>query len=140
MSKQQQLSRRDWFRLRVPKPNHDQLGSHQHVGMQPVTEPPNHDGLDLSQLPPVHEAILTADQVRSLFCDLEHQAQHVQLLVRGASTSDTELAEYLRHTCDQLLAGSIAKIQVRYEWQDARWIDTLELKPDGIRIVRIKHG
>ena len=140
MSSKDQLTRRDWFRLRLSKPNHDRLGADQQSGMKPVAELPNHDGLDLSELPPVHEALLAADQVRGLFSDLEHCATNVQLLVRGASADSADLGTYLRLTCDQLLSGKITKLQVRYEWQDARWIDTLEHKAQGTRIVRIRHG
>jgi hypothetical protein len=138
-SDQQQLSRRDWFRLRVPKQNHDSLGSDQHGGLQPLAEPPNHDGLNLAELPPVHETILAPEQVRALFSDLRHHAHDVQLMVRGNAATDSELSERLRLTCDRLLNGDISKMQVRYHWQDARWIDTLERKPDGIRIVRIRR-
>jgi hypothetical protein len=138
-NRQQQLSRRDWFRLRLPKPEPDLLGADESGEMQPVADPPNHDGLDLSELPPVHEAILQPEQIRALFQDLERHATNVQLLARGASATDEELAEYLHRTCEGLIEGRIKKLQVRYVWQEARWIDTLELKPNGIRIVRIKH-
>ncbi len=135
----EQLSRRDWFRLRIPKPNHERLGSEQNAGMQSVPEPPNHDGLDLSELPPVHEAILSLDQVHDLFSDLQQHASNVQLLARGSSTSDMQIGEYLKLACERLVAGSITKLQIRYEWQASQWIDTLEQNPSGFRIVRIKR-
>ncbi len=136
----QQLSRRDWFRLRVPKPSNDLLGDDEQREMQPVGDPENHAGLDLADLPPVHEAVLTSEQISALFSDLNNLASNVQLLVRGASKGDTYSAQHLQITRDRLLAGDINKIQVRYEWEGARWIDTLEVVPTGFRIVRIKHA
>ena len=79
------ISRRDWFRLRSLTRSQEALGEGN--SLQPISEPPNHDGLDLAELPPMHEAVLSADQVRDLFADLRDCARDVQLIARRSGNA-----------------------------------------------------
>lgn len=159
------ISRRDWFRLRlsgsVPK---DEDCDRQHAAEQlaaaqttlntesqrtllsPVPAPPNHDGLDLSQLPPMREAVLDAQQLDALLADIHQFTSKITLMQRGknprafASGPSTDTASIgLRLAGDSLKSGCVQRIQIRYVWNDASWIDTLERKTDGFRLVRIRH-
>ena len=134
---QETMSRRDWFRLRRPKV--ELMGAEQRSPLRPTEQPPNHDGMDLSELPPMHEAILDDAQVRSLFTDIEECASEIRLIARrGPETSKQQTAS-LRLAADHFLSGRLSKLQIRYHWQSANWIDTLEQQPQGFRLVRIQH-
>lgn len=139
-----ELSRRDWFRLRTPAArsaaDEARLGSDETAGLESIEEPVNHGGIDLSELPPMHEALLDAKDVSALFADLEQHASAVQLIARSAAGGAPDHSSQLRPAREQLLSGGVRKLQIRYEWQNARWIDTLEVRPGGFRLVRIRHA
>ncbi|NOZ41428.1 MAG: hypothetical protein GXP24_14565 [Planctomycetes bacterium] len=139
------MSRRDWFRLRLPvTPSEKQqrLGAEPPTGLQSIDDPINHGGFDLSSLPPMHEATLDAQEVAALFADLEQHATAVQFVARSntGNASDRFSHVDIKGARDQLLGGNVRKLQIRYQWQNAHWIDTLERRPDGFRLVRIQHA
>lgn len=143
------LTRRDWFRLKGPQRSSQVLGNNTSAtdesNLQPIAHPPNHDGLDLSELPPMVEAILVDDQIRSLFADISKLADEVLLMqrTRGSSRATSRKAdarEKLATAEVALLSGAIERLQIRYKWQGVQWIDTLESKDSGYRLVRIAHG
>lgn len=147
----QQVSRRDWFRLGRRRPEADARSTNATplVGdaassLQAVPQPVNHDGMDLSQLPPLREAILTEDQVRQLFGDIEAYGTDVLLMQRSprapwAAASRATTAQQLRTACESLRTGTAPRVQIRYRWQDSDWIDTVESRAEGFRLVRIAH-
>lgn len=157
------MSRRAWFRLRPPtpaappaaeppvapvaKPIRDPTVGQQTIGLAPIEQPPNHDGMDLSKLPPMREAVLSPEQVSELFSDIEELGTDVLLMQRRSSAARDRATASLTNTANQLeiartslLSGKIPRVQIRYRWQDSLWIDTLEAKPDGFRIIRIAHA
>lgn len=161
MSDNNKMSRRDWFRLR---PRHDKPESPPSEaladastdgdcsmgeapnGLQPIAQPENHDGMDLSELPPMREALLSEEQVRQLFNDIAAHASNVLLMQRSArsrrataSAASTATTEQLTTACESVVSGNVPRIQIRYDWQAANWIDTLERREDGFRLVRITH-
>jgi len=144
MSNQQpQMSRRDWFRLRksvAPPEPQTKLGDQPQIPLAATEEPVNHGGVDLSALPPMHEALLNASDVASLFADLGQHATAVQLIARRSVGVAPDQSEKLSAARDQLLDGTVRKLQIRYQWDSSRWIDTLERQPDGFRLVRIQHA
>ncbi len=165
-----QITRRDWFRLRVPHSNQvldepnleaqvekgvssavplddspvSTLSSKNDNGLKPIPHPENHVGLDLSQLPPMREAELSPEQVGVLFDDIEKLATDIHLMQRpGGSmkaSSQSLVATQMGAARGWLLQGEIKRIQIRYRWQDAFWIDTLESRESGFRLVRIQHS
>lgn len=153
MSDDPQMSRRDWFRLRSARAKRqpDSTGKASDVsigrearGLQPIAHPENHDGLDLSQLPPMREAVLTADDVRQLFADVETLATDVLLMQRASRTANAtasrvHASENLNAAMKALLTGDVRRIQLRYRWENTAWIDTLEMRTAGFRLVRIAH-
>ena len=112
--------------------------------LTPIEQPPNHDGLDLSQLPPMREATLSVEQVNSLFDDIEKLTTDVLLMQRAngaqrASTVKLDTASQLALAKAALLSGKMQNVQVRYRWQNSLWIDTLTAQTTGYRLVRIAH-
>lgn len=62
MSESPKLSRREWFRLGQPHQNvllEDGAQTTQQEVLKPVEHPPNHDGMNLAELPPMREALLS---------------------------------------------------------------------------------
>jgi hypothetical protein len=57
-----------------------------------------------------------------------------------ATASSTSSTEQLRMAQQSLLTGAIARIQIRYRWEDCHWIDTLERHDSDVRLVRIAHN
>jgi hypothetical protein len=112
--------------------------------LKPIEHPPNHDGLDLSELPPMREAILSVDQIQSLFTDIEQLATDVLLMQHSSNSQRANVAKAdtgnkLALAKHALLNGQLQKLQIRYRWQDSLWIDTLATQADGYRLVRIAH-
>jgi hypothetical protein len=153
------MSRRDWFRLlprgaepetanntAASEPIHaaaHSMGPAPH-GLQAIPHPQNHDGMNLADLPPMREAFLSEEQVRQLFADIEAFASEVLLMQRlagsaHATASATSATEQLRTAQQSLLTGEIARVQIRYRWEDSHWIDTLARRDSDVRLVRIAH-
>jgi hypothetical protein len=150
------MSRRDWFRLRPHRPdaetplNSSPVVDRNHVmgqsqeTLRPVALPENHGGIDLTELPTMRESLLSEEQVRQLFSDIELLASDVLLMQRlpnaqRASAPTLNTSEQLHAAQCNLLSGSIPRVQIRYHWEAVNWIDTLERRDNGIRLVRIKH-
>lgn len=151
------MSRRDWFRLVHDRAHSDTqstgatvedhkhgMGHAQHT-LRPVAHPQNHGGINLTELPPLREGLLSEDQVQQLFADIESLASDIQLMQRWpdaqrASALAFTTMELLRTAQRHLLSGAIPRIQIRYHWQAVNWIDTLERRDAGIRLVRIRHS
>ncbi|MFT5525047.1 MAG: hypothetical protein ACI9HK_003013 [Pirellulaceae bacterium] len=133
-----EMSRRDWFRLRIPDEANRALGNDS-PKTQAVEQPVNHGGMDLSELPPVHEAYLSPDEIEVLFSDIEYFGEQV-LVMTSARAAPTQVAgPALKLAKQSLLAGSLPKVQIRYQWRGAKWIDTIQRTSDGYRIIRIAH-
>ena len=147
MSRSPKMSRRDWFRLSRPS-KEKWLGEQEEVGgdangLQPMDHPPNHDGMDLAELPPLREASLSLQEVAVLLSDIAKYGTNIQLIQRRDgpnSRAVCQSASELGHAKELYLAGSVNRLQIRYEWQDARWIDTLSKQERGdTRLVRVTH-
>lgn len=146
------VSRRDWFRLRTTQSDKqpNSMDGGQAIGkgssgLKPIADPVNHDGMDLSELPPVREAELSLEQVEQLFADIDAMASNILLMQRSSRSQRADASRATSRAqlvCakDSLISGTIARIQLRYEWQDISWIDTLENRGDAVRLVRIAHS
>lgn len=150
MNESAKMSRRDWFRLRRPDKDHgenlatEKSSALSSSGLKPIAHPPNHDGLDLTELPPMREAILSREQVADLFSDVGKLATDVLLMRRGsdsmrATVTKANTEEQLELAKAALLSGAVSRVQVRYSWQASQWIDTLQVQDGGYRLVRIMH-
>ena len=137
-------SRRNWFRLQSRQQDTGHSIGQQSPGLQDIPQPVNHNGSDLSELPPMREALLSAEQVHELFMDIDRFAADVLLMQRSPRTQRAAAArattsQQLTAARDALLTHRIPRIQLRYHWDNSDWIDTLECRDDGVRLVRIAH-
>ncbi len=155
MTDNNKMSRRDWFRLRPLRAEANELpidrpqSTGQSMGevptsLQPIIHPENHGGIDLTELPPLREALLSEDDVRQLFSDIAGLATDIMLMQRSsrsprATASITTSTEQLSTAQESLLSGVVPRVQIRYHWEAVNWIDTLERRDDGIRLIRITH-
>ena len=92
----------------------------------------------------MREAILSEEQVRQLFTDIETLASDILLMQRvvgsaRATASSASTTDQLFTAQQSLFSGAIPRVQIRYHWQASHWIDTMERRDAGIRLVRIAH-
>ena len=159
MSDSNKMSRRDWFRLlpcrseaetpsdieacETVNPAARSMGASPH-SLQTIPHPENHHGMNMAELPPMREAILSEEQVRQLFTDIETLASDILLMQRvvgsaRATASSASTTDQLFTAQQSLFSGAIPRVQIRYHWQASHWIDTMERRDAGIRLVRIAH-
>lgn len=151
MSPKEPMSRRAWLRgefLRDEKEPVRAEGKRtaKHLGNRPAaTEsrsldaPPRLNPVEID-LPPVIEAMLSVEETESLFEDIKCCATNVEIVQWGGDRSRSErTAEILDHARSELRAGRVKTLQLRYEWEGKKWIDTLTGTPEGTRLVRIAH-
>lgn len=85
----------------------------------------------------LREAVLDRATLERLFADLAGCAQVVAVLARG---DDGTRVVDLDEARGRLLAGTAARVQIRYRFAGEEWWDTLLAARDGVRLVRICHG
>ncbi len=145
------LTRRDWFRLRrqsAEQPRENAVDPRPlAMGeslLAPIELPTNHDGMELSKLPPMREAVLGLSQIEALFSDIANLATDILLMqrtdgVQRATAASVSTNDQLVAARNALVAGQIHRLQIRYSWEETAWIDTLERKATEFRLVRIAH-
>ena len=143
------ISRRDWFRLRLASDSADSRPARDGVSaettpLQPVPAPPEHDGMGLSQLPPMREALLDELQLDQLLGDIHALGENVLLMHRDSGQTrrwdgSLPLSEQLAAAGSGLRTGQLQRLQIRYQWEGADWIDTLERRDQSFRLARIRH-
>ena len=97
------------------------------------------DSPDMTRQPDVLEAQWDLEQVDNLFEDLQQGAdvQHVQ--VRTAPDGGPQDRVVTLHEAHELLRnGQLKAIQVRYEFDEKSWCDTLMFDPAAVRIIRTR--
>lgn len=145
MSDIPELSRRDWFRLRLPHQDEwlgDGTSEKQVRGLRSIDHPPNHDGMNLDELPPLREAMLTDAEVACLLEDIQKYGSDVQLMQkRSAVNARANVATTPNVTAakELFLNRVVDRLQIRYRWQDSLWIDTLGRQGPNSRLVRVAH-
>ena len=71
---------------------------------------------------------------------LAEHAQAIEIRIKGAATSYSDATtDELRDMGRQLVAGTVAAVQVRFYYDDAWWCDTLLRARDSYRMVRMKQ-
>ena len=97
------------------------------------------DSPETTELPEILEAHWDLEQVTNLFEDLQQGAdvQHVQ--VRTASDECTEDRVVTLGRARELMRNGEAKaIQIRYEFDEKVWCDTMMIGADDVRIIRTR--
>lgn len=122
-------------------------GSAQAAGHQPTSlgesgitraeslrRPDDSFGPKPDELPPLTQALLTAGEVDRLFDDIAQHATDVALVTQTSRGSHDLLQVAKR----QLMDGTIQRVQLRYVWDGASWIDTLDHRSNRIKLVRMR--
>lgn len=90
-------------------------------------------------LPDLQEALLRSEQLEAYLDELRCLGTTVVVTVKGDAQGRPRGAMSLVNLCSELLARSIHSAQLRYAFSGARWVDTLIVTPDGVRLVRMSY-
>ncbi|MCO4746967.1 MAG: hypothetical protein KC912_19370 [Proteobacteria bacterium] len=91
------------------------------------------------QLPELQDTMLDAGTLQQLVHDLTTCTTVLDVLLKGGPMARTDAKRVsLADAVDQLQAGAVFGVQVRYRWEEAEWRDTLMRTPGGIRLVRMR--
>jgi hypothetical protein len=95
-------------------------------------------------LPPIHQAVLDATMLDQLFFDIEHGAEFLGAVTKGARNAFAAAGPGVALTSvadarAALLSGANVGVQLRYRFAEEEWWDTLLCTPAGVRLVRISH-
>ena len=89
-------------------------------------------------LPDLHTGDLDAAGLSALFSDLERHAAVSSVTVKSSAQEYTRRqSPTLAEALEALRQRSVHGIQVRYHWDGAEWIDTILVRPNGWRVVRM---
>ena len=106
--------------------------------MPPATELPRPHG-EGPPVPPMWQADLDADALGRLFADLAAAAEVLSVRGKGGQrgyASDDQITPSTAH--EQLAAGVLAGVQVRYRYDGHEWTDTVLRTAGGFRLVRCR--
>ncbi len=89
-------------------------------------------------VPDVHEARLDGATLRALLTDIETLAVVTGVSIKGAPADyASDAGQGLGLVADQLLAGRVRGVQIRYRHGETEWTDTLMNTGGMVRLVRI---
>jgi hypothetical protein len=92
------------------------------------------------ELAPIHEALLDAAWLTRLEEDLATVASIEQVLPRPRDRSLVPPASIgIREAFAALRAGAYVGLQVRYSHAGEAWCDTLLVRPEGVKLVRMRQ-
>jgi hypothetical protein len=93
------------------------------------------------ELPYVHDAALTKSELLTVVADIEAATEVLAVNVKQLRHAHSDQRPVtLRAALDQLLAGSITGVQIRYRYAGREFWDTLLCTQNAFRIVRIDHS
>ena len=91
-------------------------------------------------LPEIGEGLLIPSELAQLFRDYDRCTGSVEIVVKGGRGYVTNQSQPKLQEAEQLLLQrGVRGIQVRYEYEGARWCDTLMPTDGGVRLVRIRQ-
>lgn len=93
-------------------------------------------------LPPLSVATLDDEAFDALLRDLRALTQVDEVIVkRGPGRIGDDAGAYTLDDAERLLRErAVRAVQIRYRHDGARWWDTLTIVPEGVRLVRVRHG
>jgi hypothetical protein len=98
----------------------------------------------LSSKPPslieMDEVILDGNELQNMLGMLSRRAEHIVVRVKKTADSGAHEASSLAELSPLLLRKEIFGAQVQYSYGPARWLDTLVVTREGIRLVRVQLG
>jgi hypothetical protein len=93
--------------------------------------------MDDAQGPELYEGDLDDDALDALFMDLAACAEIQNIRTRGAAAADGPPAS-LEVARSQLGSGAVTAVQILYRFEGEGWCDTLMVRPEGVRLVRVR--
>ena len=94
----------------------------------------------IGELPELNRAVLDWPTVEALFNDVRTMTQLVEVI---AKTGARQRVEDQSLTIDDALTllrdRAVTGVQLRYQFQNAQWWDTLMWRGEQIQLVRIRH-
>ena len=96
---------------------------------------------DCFQPAELQQALLDSPTLNQLFSDIASETTFIGALLKGAATSEAaDQFVSLEAAKDALISGTVRGVQLRYQFAQEEWWDTLLSTPQGVRIVRINHS
>lgn len=95
---------------------------------------------DAVKLASLNEANLDWDELDCVLADLDDFANVLSIMGKEAGHENTPKDRALTNVVearDLFVAGTLVALQIRYEFADATWFDTLLRQPTGARLVRM---
>lgn len=94
----------------------------------------------MKDLPQLHETILDEATVDQLFTDIAELTQVIEVIPKTTGRGYVgEQSIPLDQARELLRSRDCRALQIRYVHDGAQWWDTLMPRPEGTRIVRIRH-
>lgn len=90
------------------------------------------------RLADIREAMLDDAELRSLFSDIATYGKVLEATVKPSPRSRPELIRRLPELYLKLVERRVFGAQIRYEFDDGVWLDTLMATPSGVRLVRVR--
>lgn len=91
-------------------------------------------------LPELNEASLDWDELDCVLADLDDFANVLSIMGREVGNENTptdlKLSDIVKAR-ELFVAGTLVALQIRYEFADSVWFDTLLREPTGARLVRM---
>ena len=92
------------------------------------------------KLPELHDAILSEEQLTSLFRDYRQCATVGEIMIKsGPGYVTTDQQPTLDQAEALLRSREVRAVQIRYQFDQATWCDTLLSGAAGVRLVRIRQ-
>lgn len=90
--------------------------------------------------PEMSDAVLSDDEVASLIRDLRACTVIDEIIVKSGPGHVNDAPQTSLDDAAQLLMErAVRGVQIRYRYDNARWMDTLMPIAEGIRLVRVRH-
>lgn len=98
---------------------------------------------DAIKLASLNEASLDWDELDCVLADLDDFANVLSIMGKEAGHENTpqdRVFAGIVEARDLFVAGTLVALQIRYEFADSTWFDTLMREPTGARLVRMPES
>jgi hypothetical protein len=92
----------------------------------------------MTDVPELLQGTLSPKEIQDLATDLQSIAELQSVIVKRGAESRAKPDEVpLQEALDELQAGTVTGVQIRYAFQDRDWCDTLIREGEAIRVIRM---
>ena len=86
------------------------------------------------------EVILTGAELQDMVTMLDRRSEQIVVRVKRSADSLTHETVTLRQLAPLLLRKQVFGAQIQYSYKSGRWLDTLVVTMEGVRLVRVQLG